>query len=75
MSCVESILIFVNISASGILGVINKVFFINFFFMKIIAVLLINFVPPFATITGSRTNFFNFNFFKDLITAKITSLE
>ena len=43
--------------------------------VKSIAELLINFVPPLATITGSRTTFFTLIFFKDFMTAIMSSVE
>ena len=72
---VELIFILVKISASGMFGVINKVFFINLFFIFVIALLFISFAPPLATMTGSRTTFLILILFKDFITALITFVE
>ena len=44
-------------------------------FISSIAWLLINFAPPLATITGSRTILFTLIFFNDFMTAEITFFE
>ena len=72
ISSLVEILTFVKISASGILGVIKFTLLINFFLSKSIALLSINFVPPFAIITGSKIIFLVFKFFRELITSLTT---
>ena len=56
----------VNTSASGMFGVTIVHKGRSSFYRCLIELLLINFAPPLAIITGSRTTFFDLYFFKVL---------
>ena len=65
MSSLFLILTPVKYSASGILGVIRETLLISFSLIILIALLSINLVPSFATITGSNIIFLTLICFKD----------